>query len=129
MHAALRKGPLFYKTPHFPLFYKTSPFSTFLQIPPFSILLQNSPIFHFFYKTPIFHFFTKTPPHFISCLRAWSLLTYPSYTSTCTADGQSCCQKALKRTQNFTMTGVTVQPKIRTATNKVYVMNTQCRCV
>ena len=31
MHPALRKGPLFYKTPPFSAFYKKNTFSTFLQ--------------------------------------------------------------------------------------------------
>jgi len=67
MHPALRKGPLFYKTP---------PFSTFLQNIPIFHFLTNTPIFHFvtkqphfplfFYKTPIFHFFYKKTPASIS---------------------------------------------------------------
>jgi len=119
--------------------------STFLQNTPFSTFLQNIPIFHFLTNTPIFHFVTKQPhfplflqnPHFPLFLQK----TPPpfhflptglefTYLSKLHIYMYCWCQKALKRTQNFTMTGVTVQPKIRTATNNVYVMNTQqCRCV
>ena len=49
MPPALRKGPLFYKTPHFPLFFnkKHPPFSTFLNKknnPRFPFLQKNTPI-------------------------------------------------------------------------------------
>ena len=33
-----------------------------------------------------------------------------------------------RRAQNFTMEGITIQPKTRTATNKAVMTHLQCRC-